>query len=79
MIGISLSKLIVLVMLIGVVFVAVLWIHSLWQDRRREVRRRRIALQCRICGHVYANTPKDTVTTCPSCGSRNERQVLRPI
>ncbi|MDZ4288045.1 MAG: hypothetical protein U0984_08805 [Prosthecobacter sp.] len=80
MIGISLSKLIVTVTLIGVCFVCALWFYVLWRDRQRELRRRRIAIQCRMCGHTYATPKKDRgVSSCPACGTKNERYGLRPI
>jgi hypothetical protein len=80
MIGISLSKLIVIVTLLAVCFVCALWFFVLWRDRRREVHRRRIAMQCRICGLSYAVGKKQKgLTICPSCGTKNERGGLRPI
>lgn len=80
MIGISLSKLIVTVTLIGVFFVVALWFYVLWRDRQRELRRRRIAIQCRMCGLSYAIGKKDKgVSSCPACGTKNERHGLRQI
>lgn len=81
MIGISLSTLIVTVMLIGVCLVMGLWMLTLWRERRRETHRRRIAILCRICGYTYAlGSKKDkSVSTCPSCGAKNERNRLTPI
>lgn len=80
MIGISLSKLIVIVMLIGVSLVVALWFYTLWRERRREIHRRRIAIQCRMCGYSYAIGKKDRgVSSCPACGTKNERHGLRPI
>ncbi len=80
MIKVQLSGLIVIVMLIGVCLVCGLWIWTLWRDRQREINRRRIAIQCRICNFTYA-IPKKTsnVTRCPSCGSHNQRGALEPI
>ena len=80
MIGISLSKLIVIVMMTGVCLVVALWFYTLWRERRREVHRRRIAIQCRICGYTYAIPKKEKgVSSCPSCGTKNERHGLSPI
>jgi Zn finger protein HypA/HybF involved in hydrogenase expression len=79
MIRLQLSSMIVVVMLIGVVLVVALWTWTLWQERRREVRRRRIAVQCRICSCTYVPLERATLSTCPSCGSRNQRGALRPI
>lgn len=80
MIGISLSQFIVMFMLTGVTLVCLLWIHAFWRERRREVHRRRIAIQCRICGCAYACATGDTdITLCPACGSRNERRGLKVI
>lgn len=80
MIHLGLSQLIVAVMLTGVCLVVGLWMWTLWRERRREVHRRRIAVQCRICGCTYA-IPKKTqsVTKCPACGSMNARSGLTPI
>jgi len=80
MIGIGLSQLIVVVMLIGVCLVGALWMWTLWCERRREVHRRRIAIQCRVCGCNYAILRKSpAITHCPACGSRNQRGALNPI
>lgn len=79
MIRLHLSTLIVVVMLIGVTLVVSLWTWSLWQERRREVRRRRIAIQCRICSCTYTPSERGSLSVCPSCGSRNQRGALRPI
>lgn len=79
-IRIHLSGLIVVVMLIGVSLVVALWTWTLWRDRRREVQRRRIAIQCRICNCTYAIAKKaPAVTQCPSCGTQNQRGALAPI
>ncbi|MES2735602.1 MAG: hypothetical protein V4672_04740 [Verrucomicrobiota bacterium] len=80
MIGIGLAQLIMLVMLIGVSSVCALWFYTFWRERRREVKRRRIAILCRICGCTYAIPKKgSSITVCPSCGSKNERGGLPPI
>lgn len=80
MIGIGLVDLIVLVMFLGTLHVCLLWFYSFWRERRRELHRRRIAVQCRICGCTYATGKGSTrITTCPSCGSRNERGHLQPL
>ena len=79
MIRVQLSELIVAVMLIGVCLVCGLWIWTLWRERRREVTRRRIAIQCRICNCTYALPRKNIVSNCPSCGSKNQRGALDPI
>jgi hypothetical protein len=80
MIRIQLSGLIVTVMLLGVCLVCGLWMWTLWRERRREVTRRRIAIQCRICNCNYALPKKNSqVSLCPSCGSKNQRGALDPI
>lgn len=80
MIRLGLSELIVVVMLLGVSLVVGLWTWSLWRDRRREVHRRRIAIQCRICNCTYVLPKKPgPVSHCPSCGSKNQRGALEPI
>lgn len=81
MIPIPLSSLIILFMAVGVTVVCALWFYSFWRDRKREVYRRRIAIQCRICGTAYACEPKRkiTVTVCPVCRTPNERNKLQQI
>lgn len=80
MINIRLSELIVVVMLIAVCLVCAFWIWTLWRERRREIHRRRIAIQCRICSCTYAIPKKaPAVTQCPSCGTQNQRGALDPI
>lgn len=75
MITVGLGELIVTVMLIGVSLVCLLWFYSFSLERRRELHRRRIAIQCRICGCAYACGKRARkITTCPACGSLNERQ-----
>lgn len=80
MIGIGLAPLIMLVMLIGVTTVCSWWFYTFWREQRREAKRRRIAILCRICGCTYAIPKKAPhITVCPSCGSKNERGGLPPI
>lgn len=80
MISIGLGQLIMLVMLIGVSFVCALWFYTFWREQHREAKRRRIAIQCRICGCNYAIPRKDArITRCPACGSLNERGGLPQI
>ena len=80
MIRLGLSELIVVFMMLGVCLVVGLWMWTLWRDRRREVHRRRIAIQCRICNCTYALPKKSApVSNCPSCGSKNQRGALEPI
>ena len=80
MIRLGLSELIVVFMMLGVCLVVGLWMWTLWRDRRREVHRRRIAIQCRICNCTYAIPKKaPVVTQCPSCGTHNQRGALEPI
>lgn len=80
MIGIGLAPLITLVMLIGVTTVCSWWFYTFYREQRREAKRRRIAVLCRICGCTYAIPKKaPQITVCPSCGSKNERGGLAPI
>lgn len=81
MIGISLANFVMLMMLLGVSLVCALWFYMFWRDRRRELHRRRIATQCRICGCTYATERRRAarISSCPSCGSLNERGGARPI
>lgn len=81
MIPIHLSNLIILFMITGVTVVCVLWFYSFWRERKREVYRRRVAIQCRICGTAYACASKERhpVTICPVCRTPNERNKLQQI
>lgn len=80
MIDIRLPDLVMLVMLTGVTSVCLMWFAAFWQERRREVKRRRIAVLCRICGCTYALPHKPaSISQCPSCGSKNQRGGLPPI
>jgi ribosomal protein L37AE/L43A len=80
MIAIRLSTLIVVVTLLAVCFVCAMWFFVLWRDRQRELHRRRIAIQCRICGSAYSTPRRGRgVSTCPSCGTKNEPHGLNPI
>lgn len=80
MISIGLADLIMFVMLIGVSTVCALWFYTFWREQRRESKRRRIAIQCRICGCNYAIPRRSlAITQCPACGSQNERGGLPQI
>lgn len=80
MIGIGLPQLVMLVMLIGITSVCGMWFYTFWREQRRESKRRRIAILCRICGCTYAIPPKSgQITICPSCGSKNARGGLPQI
>jgi hypothetical protein len=87
MIPVDLSQFIVVFMLMGVCLVVFLWTLSLWRDSMRDARRRRIAIQCRICNCTYQlqappnrRVGQDSPTSiCPACGSRNQRGALGPI
>lgn len=79
MIRLHLGSLIVVVMLLGVSLVVALWTWTLWRERRREVKRRRIAIQCRICNCNYQPATNLPTSQCPACGSRNQRGALNPI
>lgn len=79
MIRISLSNLILLGMVGGMALVCLLWVISVWKDRRRENRRRRDVILCRICGSAYPAPVQKELSRCPMCQTPNERTVLPPI
>lgn len=79
MIGISLSHLIILVMVTGILLIGILWLVSFWQERRRDVHHRRVAIQCRICGCGYVSETERDLSICPMCDSPNERHRSRQI
>jgi Zn finger protein HypA/HybF involved in hydrogenase expression len=89
MIHVKLSGLIMAFMLISVGLVCVLWLWTLWRERRREVQRRRIAIQCRLCNFTYVLPPPPAgtstvarrlqITTCPACNAQNQKGALESI
>ncbi|MCB1227546.1 MAG: hypothetical protein KDK99_17135 [Verrucomicrobiales bacterium] len=79
MFEISLSHLILLCMIPGLLTVGGLWLISVWRERSRDRRQRLRVVRCRICGRVYPPETRDVITSCPSCGSANERAPLRMI
>ena len=79
MIPVSLSTLLLLGMAAGVALLGGLWLAAVWRERRHERRIKTDLVHCRICGNIYENTERKTVTACPSCGSLNEAVEPRPL
>ena len=51
----------------------VVWLGANWIKRRREIRSRRLVIECAICGYAFRDPAQNTLTRCPSCGRLNER------
>ena len=49
------------------------WLAANWLKRRREIRARRLVIECSICGHAFRDPAQNPLTRCPSCGRLNER------
>jgi predicted Zn-ribbon and HTH transcriptional regulator len=80
MISISLSQLLLLLMIPGLISVGLWWLNTVWKEHRRDRTLRQSTLRCRICGCVYP-TPEEpgTLTRCPSCKSSNLNEPQKLI
>ena len=79
MIHVSLTSLLLIGMTLGVAFLGLIWFIAVCVERRKEGRVREDLVHCRICGYIYENANRKTVTACPKCGSQNEAIRPRPI
>ena len=73
MISISLSQLILLFMIPGLISIVLWWVYAVWRDRQRDKVQRLSMLRCRICGCAYPVTEED-ISRCPSCQSLNHQE-----
>ncbi len=75
MISISLSQLILLCMIPGMIVIGLWWLFAVWRDRRRDRILRLAVLRCRICGCAYpAPSSDEEISHCPSCQSANVQE-----
>ena len=79
MIPVSLATLLIIGLVVGVLLLGLLWFLAVLSQRRGEKKVHQYLVQCRICGSIYDNPDKKTVSVCPSCGSLNESGRSRPI
>jgi predicted Zn-ribbon and HTH transcriptional regulator len=82
MINISLSQLILLCMIPGMLTILAWWLRTVIVERRQDRMLRSSSLRCRICGYSYQpTTPPDsgTASHCPSCQSANLHEPERII
>jgi predicted Zn-ribbon and HTH transcriptional regulator len=79
-ISISLSQLILLCMIPGLLTISVWWLRTVFKERRSDQILRRSTLRCRVCGYSYAPTaPTSELSHCPSCKSANLKETERII
>lgn len=79
MIKVTLSQLIFIGMILGIVTVGFLWLHAVLRDRRTHKRARSNVRLCRICGCAYQPPSNEDVTVCPVCDTPNERHQMDAI
>lgn len=79
MVHVSLTTLLMLGMIVGLVLLGIFWMYAVWKQRRLEGRARQDLISCRICGNIYENAARSPMTACPQCGSLNESTKPKPI
>ncbi len=79
MIQVSLTTLLLLGMVVGLLLLGGFWLYAVLKQRRIEGRARQDLVSCRICGNIYENTVRSPMTACPQCGSLNESTKPKPI
>ncbi len=79
MIPVSLATLLIIGLAVGVLLLGLLWLLAVMTQRRHEKKVHQHFVQCRICGNIYDNPDRKTMSACPSCGSLNEAARARPI
>lgn len=80
MISITLSQLLLLLMIPGLISIGLWWLTTVWKEHRRDLSIRQSTLRCRICGCVYpAPDEQGAITQCPSCKSSNLNEPQRLI
>ncbi len=78
MINVSMSQLVLIIMVAGMVMVGLWWALGVASVRRAETRKRKGVIMCRICG-VHYEVEEEDITTCPACKTVNERRPMREI
>jgi uncharacterized paraquat-inducible protein A len=72
MISISLSQLLLILMIPGLVSIGLWWLVTVWKENQQSRTLRQSTLRCRICSCAYP-APEETgaISQCPSCKSSN--------
>lgn len=80
MISITLSQLLLLLMIPGLLSIGVWWLRTVWLEKRLDRTFRQSTLRCRICGCAYPAPEEDgTLSRCPSCKSLNLHEPQKII
>jgi rRNA maturation endonuclease Nob1 len=78
MINVSLSELVLIVLALGVALVGMWWVIGVTGVKRAEIRKHKGVVMCRICG-VHYEVEGEDISTCPACGTLNERKPVGEI
>ena len=79
MIRVPLEILMVIYLTILLGALACIWISGVWISARRERRRRRDFVICKICDHIYEDRTTKELVQCPRCKALNERERVSEI
>lgn len=80
MISITLSQLLLILMIPGLISIGLWWLGTVWKENLRDRSIRQSTLRCRICGCVYpAPEEPNAISQCPSCKSSNLNEPQRLI
>ena len=73
MINVTLSQMVLLCFVLGLLLVLLSWVFGAARVQRAEKRRVRGVITCRICGVRYEAEQGET-STCPACATPNESE-----
>ena len=80
MISLTLSQILLLLMVPGLLAIALWWLVNVVKDRRRDHILRQSTLRCRICGCAYPSQGRaGEISRCPACASANIQEDQRII
>ena len=80
MISITLSQLLVLLMIPGLLSIGLWWLKTVREETHRDRTLRQATLRCRICGCSYPTPDQEgTISQCPSCKSANLHEPQKII
>ena len=79
MIGTSLGNLVILYLLASIGVIFTIWLIGEIMRRRRQQASRKDIILCSICGNTYRDGSGEKISSCPRCGSLNERGKVREI
>ena len=80
MISITLTQLLLLLMIPGLLSIGLWWLKTVREEKHRDRTLRQSTLRCRICGCSYPAPEEDGVIThCPSCKSSNLHETQKII